>query len=410
MSNQLSLSKAKSIIDHETWRQEDQDLLEEAVSAEQSLQAAVKKRAREIQLARTFRLRNKSLTNKQFWSLARKTMKKRGTLSAVADKDGNIITDEQLITDMVITDLAKIYCGQKSAIFTSRNEQLVKEVLVKEQTNYEKWSPKEREENEYEEEVCAPTTLDEINALINLHKDERAPGVDGLLATMLKSSSVMFKSKLTDLVNEMLTSGEVATSLQTGRMTLIDKKEPSLEITKKRTLTVSSIILSIITKLVHKRMSSVCEREGFLGAAQYGFRRQRSTTDCVFLLLAAIRRAKRNHRSLSIAFCDLAKAYDSVCRELLYTKLINVGFGGKVVRLIRSMYYNDNIQVNLMSGLSPPIWFTKGVKQGCCLSPLLFSLYISGLGKVLQDTNLGVQLGTEIITALFFADGGVLEH
>ena len=85
-------------------------------------------------------------------------MKKQGTLSAVADKDGNIIMDEQLITNMVITDLAKIYCGQKSTIFTSRNAQLVKEVLVKEQSNYEKWTPKEREEAEFEEEVCAPTT------------------------------------------------------------------------------------------------------------------------------------------------------------------------------------------------------------------------------------------------------------
>ena len=173
-------------------------------------------------------------------------------------------------------------------------------------------------------------------------------------------------------------------------------------------MTVSSIILSVITKLVHKRVSAVCAREGFLGSAQYGFRRQLSTTDCVFLLLAAIRKAKRNHRSLSIAFCDLAKAYDSVCWELLYTKLVNIGFGGKMVRLIRSMYYNDNIQFNLMGGLSPPIWFTKGVKQGCSLSPLLFALYISGLGKVLQDTNLGVQLGTEIITAMFLAEDLVL--
>ena len=104
----------------------------------------------------------------------------------------------------------------------------------------------------------------------------------------------MFKSKLTDLVNEMLTSGEVANSLQTSIMTLIDKKEPSLEITKKRLLTVSSVILSVITKLVHKRMSVVCEIEGFLGLTQYGFRKQRSTIDCVFLLLAVIRKAKRN--------------------------------------------------------------------------------------------------------------------
>ena len=89
----------------------------------------------------TFRLRNKSLTNKQFWSLALKTMKKQGTLSAVADKDGKIITDKQLITDMVITDLANIYCSQKSSIFASRNEQLVKEILIKDQSNYERWAP-----------------------------------------------------------------------------------------------------------------------------------------------------------------------------------------------------------------------------------------------------------------------------
>ena len=72
------------------------------------------------------------------------------------------------------------------------------------------------------------------------------------------------------------------------------------------------------------------------------------------------------------------------------------------------MYLNDRIQVNLMTGLSPPLWFMKGVKQGCSLSPLLFALYISGLGRVLQDTNLGVKLGTEVITALFFADNLVL--
>ncbi len=38
-----------------------------------------------------------------------------------------------------------------------------------------------------------------------------------------------------------------------------------------------------------------------------------------------------------------AKAYDSVDRELLYTKLDSVGFGGRVKSIIQSMYYNDKI-------------------------------------------------------------------
>ena len=35
--------------------------------------------------------------------------------------------------------------------------------------------------------------------------------------------------------------------------------------------------------------------------------------------------------TFSIAFCDIAKAYDSVCCKLFYTKLSTKGFWGKVV-------------------------------------------------------------------------------
>jgi len=67
-----------------------------------------------------------------------------------------------------------------------------------------------------------------------------------------------------------------------------------------------------------------------------------------------------------------------VNRELLYTKLDTIGFGGKVKSLIQSMYYNDSVRVRIKGGLTAPLWVTKGVKQGCGLSPLLFSLYMAG--------------------------------
>ena len=187
-------------------------------------------------------------------------------------------------------------------------------------------------------------------------------------------------------------------------MTLIDKKEPSLEVAKKRPITVSSVMLSMVTKIVQKRMDSICEREGFYGPVQYGFRSRKSTVDCVFMILAALRKAKRKHQSISLAFCDIAKAYDSVCRELLYTKLRSIGFGGRVVSLIRSMYFNDCVRINLAYGLSESLFFTQGVKQGCSLSPLLFALYIASLGLALDRSKLGVKLGKAMITAIFFAD------
>ena len=165
-------------------------------------------------------------------------------------------------------------------------------------------------------------------------------------------------------------------------------------------------MLSVITKIVHKHMNTICEREGFYGPIQYGFRQKRSTTYCVLMILAALRSAKRKKQCISLAFFDIAKAYDSVCRvrELLYTKLRSIGFGGQVVALIRSMYFNDSVRVNLNEGLSDPVYFTQGVKQGCSLSPMLFALYIASLGMALDGTKLGVKLGNVILTALFFAD------
>ena len=58
------------------------------------------------------------------------------------------------------------------------------------------------------------------------------------------------------------------------------------------------------------------------------------------------------------------QAYDSVWREGLYRKLNNLGFGGRVLTLIKSMYCNDNLKFLINGKYTSPIWLTKGVKQG----------------------------------------------
>ena len=66
------------------------------------------------------------------------------------------------------------------------------------------------------------------------------------------------------------------------------------------------------------------------------------------------------------------------------------------------------IRISLGQGLTDPLYFTKGVKQGCSLSPMLFALNISGLGEALHLSQLGIKMGLSIISALFFADDLVL--
>ena len=50
--------------------------------------------------------------------------------------------------------------------------------------------------------------------------------------------------------------------------------------------------------------------------------------------------------------------------EALFAKLEHIGFGGKTLQLIKSMYNNDSIRFLINGKYSDELWLTQGVKQG----------------------------------------------
>ena len=51
-------------------------------------------------------------------------------------------------------------------------------------------------------------------------------------------------------------------------------------------------------------------------------------------------------------------------REALYSKLEKLGFGGKTVKIIKSMYCNDSLRFLINGKYTDQLWLTQGVKQG----------------------------------------------
>ena len=83
------------------------------------------------------------------------------------------------------------------------------------------------------------------------------------------------------------------------------------------------------------------------------------------------------------------------------------GFGDICVGLIQQLYRNHRRKVKTVAGLTEWVPCSKGLKQGCVLSPLLFALYINELGVELEKLG-GVRIGDVVIPAIFFADDIVL--
>jgi len=78
------------------------------------------------------------------------------------------------------------------------------------------------------------------------------------------------------------------------------------------------------------------------------------------------------------------KAFDSIWHQGLFYKLIKSGIGGKTYDLIKSMYTECKCGVKINTKRTRYLSQERGVRQGCCLSPTLFNIYINELALSLE--------------------------
>lgn len=93
----------------------------------------------------------------------------------------------------------------------------------------------------------------------------------------------------------------------------------------------------------------------------------------------------------------------------MFYKLNQLGLSTKVLNLIKNLYETTKCSVWTGEELSEPFETIGGVKQGCLLSPLLFSLYLNDLYEFLEG---GLDVEGTNVRLLMYADDIVIlsEH
>jgi hypothetical protein len=94
-----------------------------------------------------------------------------------------------------------------------------------------------------------------------------------------------------------------------------------------------SATYKVVSNILLSRLTSYAEE--MIEDHQFGFRRNRSTTDHVFCIRQIRKKKWEDSEVMHQLFVDLKKAYDSIRREVLYNILIEFGIPLKLVRLIK---------------------------------------------------------------------------
>ncbi|GFV06237.1 reverse transcriptase domain-containing protein [Trichonephila clavipes] len=140
-------------------------------------------------------------------------------------------------------------------------------------------------------------------------------------------------------------------------------------------------------KIILQRLTYYLNSNDLLSIEQYDFKRGHSTADQILYFGQRVRDSQNlrpSHHTVAV-FLDLSKAFYRVWRNKLIIKLFNTfGIRDRALSWIFDFLKDREIRVRFRDSLSKTFRFSQGVTQGSALSPLLFSLYIAGIEKIIS--------------------------
>jgi hypothetical protein len=231
-----------------------------------------------------------------------------------------------------------------------------------------------------------PITLDEIKKAVKILKNGKAPGGDGIINEYMKSSVDLMLPTYHKLFNTILDSGTIPTTWLVGQIIPIykNKGDPTSP-DNYRGITLLSCLGKLFTSIINNRLNAFCESNTILSENQAGFRKSYSTVDHAFVVKSILDIFMFHKKKLYCAYIDYQKAFDSIWRAGLWSKLLNYGIKGKVYRVVNSLYQNVKSCICLNGTRSEYFESVIGVRQGENLSPLLFALYINDMESYLLE-------------------------
>uniref|UniRef100_A0AAV2JL93 ribonuclease H n=1 Tax=Knipowitschia caucasica TaxID=637954 RepID=A0AAV2JL93_KNICA len=257
------------------------------------------------------------------------------------------------------------------------------------------------------EDVGAGTSISlaEVTKVVGSLHGGKAPGVDEIRPDYLKSLDVVGLSWLTRLCNIAWRSGAVPMEWQTGVVVPLYKKGDRRVCSNYRGITLLSLPGKVYSKVLERRLRPMVESR--IQEEQCGFRPGRGTLDQLYTLHRILEGSWEFAQPVHMCFVDLEKAFDCVPRGVLWGVLREYGVGGPLLRAIRSLYDRSQSCVRIAGSKSDLFPVNVGLRQGCPLSPVLFTVFMDRISRRSQGSE-GVRFGDHRISSLLFADDVVL--
>ena len=254
-----------------------------------------------------------------------------------------------------------------------------------------------------EESMDKEIEEDEVRKVVIALKDRKAVGKDGIPAEVFKYGGEAMIKALTGVISSMFRKERVPKEWMRSIIFPIPKKLGTQEVKNYRGISLIPVVMKVYGLVLLNRLKGFCKENGLLVEEQFGFREKRGTRDALFVYKSIFRERKKI--GLYVAYLDIKKAHLSVRRKALWWQLWKMGIRGRMWMVLKSLY---GIMESCVVGDEEYMDFEVGLRQGCVLAPLFFSLFMNVLVKGIRERVKGVRVGDAMVAMIMFADDIVL--
>ena len=249
-----------------------------------------------------------------------------------------------------------------------------------------------------------PISEEEVLVIVANLSQGKAAGVDAMVNEILRFGGEGIAKATAKLCQFMFCCEKVPKDWARGLIFPLYKDGDARNPDNYRGITLLSVVGKVYASVLNARVMKWCEKNGVLSEEQAGFRPGRSTVDHIFSVAEVLRLRRAQKKQTHCAFLDIKKAYDTVHRDGLWKRLLDVGIRGKLWRVLKNLY--DVVESCVLVGKQRSEWFAvdAGVRQGCILSPILFAIWIDGLARTLKQTKVNSVVQDTKFNFTFFAD------
>ena len=248
--------------------------------------------------------------------------------------------------------------------------------ILKDSTREIKYPPNSSEPGPLDGEI----TIEELFKSSYALKPNKSSGWDLISNEMILCLLEVQPQLLVKLFNTIFSTNAKIEQWSVSIITPIFKTGSKMDPSNYRGISLLSCLGKLFSAILNQRLLRYVLEKKILKAEQLGFLAGNRTSDSHIIIHTLLQYyCHQKGKKIFACFVDFSKAFDTMPRDLLFTKLLSYGVSGKFFNTLKTLYTYDDCCVKVGNKITGTFQANQGVKEGCILSPLLFNIFLSDI-------------------------------